>query len=458
MIKKTVPTLVIVLLLAFAFANGITPSYIYRAPSVASGIAAKLLCSSVYVSGFTREQAFEDLVQYSPILERVSIRYDDAARQVHTSFFGLSPVTASYVEGLGCANNYEGYNQRAEFVAELPAAADNLPWPLGNEVNTINKELQTLLQNLVTQDNNEGLNTRALLAVHRGEIVAEAYAQQSDENTPLLGWSMAKSLMSVMIGNLEYRDLLSVEEPAPFAAWQNDERRNIRIVDMLTMTDGLNFSEQYNPGDDATTMLFTTPASSDYVLERTVRHRPGTFFNYSSGTANLLSRLHHDKTGGTLASSLADYRQHIAAPMHFQHAVFETDAAGVLMGSSYLYASARDWARLGQLMLNGGEINGERIVSEDWVKRSTSPNQSSNERAYGYQWWLNTDGRWPQLPSNAFAAQGNRQQYVMVVPDAETVIVRLGWTSGRYPADARFAQIMEALAAVESGRTADTSD
>src|SRR5690606_30944031 len=193
MIKKTVPTLVIVLLLAFAFANGITPSYVYRAPSVASGIAAKLLCSSVYVSGFTREQAFEDLVQYSPILERVSIRYDDAARQVHTSFFGLSPVTASYVEGLGCANNYEGYNQRAEFVAELPAAADNLPWPLGNEVNTINKELQTLLQNLVTQDNNEGLNTRALLAVHRGEIVAEAYAQQSDENTPLLGWSMAKS-------------------------------------------------------------------------------------------------------------------------------------------------------------------------------------------------------------------------------------------------------------------------
>jgi CubicO group peptidase (beta-lactamase class C family) len=445
--KKTVFTIVIVLLLAFAFANGITPAYVYRAPGVAAGIGAKLLCSSVYVSGFSRDQAFSDLVQYSPLLERLSIEYDDDNRQVHTSFFGLSPTTASYVDGLGCANDYDGYTQRAGFEAQaLPVFSSH--WPHGNRVETINGNLQSLTDALVAQDNSEGLNTRALLVVHQGQIVAESYAQESGPETPLLGWSMAKSLMSVMIGNLEYRGLLSPEAPAGFTAWQGDERQEIRIQDLLTMTDGLDFSEEYNPGDDATTMLFTEASASDYVLGRPLAHTPGTHFNYSSGTANLLSRLHHDRTGGTLTDSLMDYRRHIAVPMSFQHTVFETDASGVLVGSSYFYASARDWARLGQLMLDDGVLNGHRIVSRDWVQRAVTPNDSENGRAYGYQWWLNSGGsslRWPDLPANASAAQGNRQQYVMVIPDSDTVIVRLGWTSGRYPASERFARIVQAL-------------
>ena len=445
--KKAIATVVIVLLLGFAFASGITPGYVYRAPGVAAGIGAKLLCSSVYVSGFSREQAFDDLVQYSPILERLSIDYDDDNRQVHTSFLGLSPTTASYVEGLGCANDYDGYTQRAEFQSRaLPVFSSR--WPHGNRVETIDSNLQALSDAIVAEDNRDGLNTRALLVVHRGQIVAESYAQQTGPETPLLGWSMAKSLMSVMIGNLEYRGLLSVEAPAGFASWQDDERQAIRIEHLLTMTDGLDFSEEYNPGDDATTMLFTEPSSSDYVLGRPLAHEPGSRFNYSSGTANLLSRLHHDLTGGTLASSLQDYRQHIAVPMSFQHSVFETDAAGVLMGSSYFYASARDWARLGQLMLDEGVLNGHRIVSREWVQRSLAPNTSENERAYGYQWWLNSGDnnlRWPELPANAYAAQGNRQQYVMVLPDSDTVIVRLGWTSGRYPAGERFARVLQGL-------------
>lgn len=192
------------------------------------------------------------------------------------------------------------------------------------------------------------------------------------------------------------------------------------------------------------------------LLARPLAQTPGLFFNYSSGTANLLSRLHYNLSGGTLAASVADYQRHITQPMAFQHAVFETDASGVLMGSSYFYASARDWARLGQLMLDRGEINGQRIVSEDWVQRSVTPNQSRNEPAYGYQWWLNSVNgrtlRWPQLPANAYSAQGNRQQYVMVLPDEETVIVRLGWTSGRYPVNERFARIVQQLAGSEPGQ------
>ena len=192
-------------------------------------------------------------------------------------------------------------------------------------------------------------------------------------------------------------------------------------------------------------MLFTEASASGYAIGSPALHPPGTQFNYSSGTANILSRIHFNRTGGTLVASLTDYRQHIAGPMSFQHTVFEPDARGVLVGSSYFYASARDWARLGQMMLQGGVLNGERIVSESWVEQSTRPNNSRNQQDYGYQWWLNTDNRWPDLPADAYAAQGNRQQSLMVIPSEDLVIVRLGWTSGRYPANERFAEIVEAL-------------
>ena len=447
--KKLIPTVIIMLLIAVLSANGITPSYIISAPGVASGMGAKLLCSARYVSGFSQQQAFADLVQYSSILERLDVQYNDEARTVSTSFFGMAHTTATYIEGLGCANDYAGYTQRNE-LNHPPLPVFTSRWPHGTRVESINPSIQSLTDALVAQDNSAGLDTRALLVVHKGNIVAESYAQGASAETPLLGWSMAKSLTSVMIGNLEYRGLLNADDTAGFAPWQNDNRRDITIKQLLTMTDGLDFSEEYNPGDDATAMLFTEASASDYALGRALAEQPGSQFNYSSGTANVLSRLYVDKTGGSLAAAMQDYRTHIAVPLSFQHAVFETDASGVFVGSSYLYASARDWARLGQLMLNKGVLNGVRVLSEDWVQQSVQPNNSLNARAYGYQWWLNSDGsgaavRWPDLPVETYSAQGNRQQYVMVIPSADTVIVRLGWTSGAYPVSSRFAQLLQAL-------------
>lgn len=134
--------------------------------------------------------------------------------------------------------------------------------------------------------------------------------------------------------------------------------------------------------------------------------------------------------------------------MGFQNAIFETDASGVFVGSSYLYASARDWARLGQLMLNQGELNGHRIVTEDWVSRALTPNTSENEKSYGYQWWLNKGDeqlRYPDLPEDMFYASGNRKQIVMVFPSFNAVIVRLGWTVGNYPTSENFIEILGAL-------------
>lgn len=434
------------LLIGVASFAGFPPSYLMAAPGVATGIGSKLLCSARYVSGFSEQQSFDDLVQYSGILQELSVEYDEAEKSVSTSLFGLSEKTANFIPGIGCAIDYSGFDQRASLqIASVAASA--AAWPAGDAVGSPDADLEALLGRLLSADNEAGLNTRAFLVAHRGRVVAEAYGQGADAETPLLGWSMAKSLTAIMLANLEYRGQLDLAAAPDFPPWQGDARSEIRITDMLTMTDGLAFSEEYNPGDDATAMLFTEPSSSDFVMAKTLSHEPGTQFNYSSGTANLLARVYFDRTGGYQQNYDA-YLANIHRPLGFQNAIFEVDASGVFMGSSYLYASARDWARIGQLMLNGGSINEQRIMSEGWVTRATTPNSSENQRAYGYQWWLNRGNaelRWADIPMDAYAAQGNRQQYLMVVPSLDLVIVRLGWTAGGYPVNERFAEIIENL-------------
>lgn len=434
------------LLIGVASFAGFPPSYLMAAPGVATGIGSKLLCSARYVSGFSVQQAFDDLVQYSGILQELSVEYDEAEKTVSTSLFGLSEKTANFIPGIGCAIDYSGFEQRASLQIESVTARD-APWPAGDTVGAPNAGLEALLDRLLSADNEAGLNTRALLVAHRGKVVAEAYGQGADAETPLLGWSMAKSLTAIMLANLEYRGELDLSAAPDFSPWQGDARSEIRISDMLTMTDGLAFSEEYNPGDDATAMLFTEPSSSDFVMAKTLSHEPGTHFNYSSGTANLLARVYFDRAG-SYQQNYDAYLANIHRPLGFQNAIFEVDAGGVFMGSSYLYASARDWARIGQLMLNGGTINQQRIMSEDWVVRATTPNSSENQRAYGYQWWLNRGNaelRWPDIPMDAYSAQGNRQQYLMVVPSLDLLIVRLGWTAGGYPVNERFSEIIESL-------------
>lgn len=471
------------LLLAASKLSGITPAWVINGPAVATGIGAKLLCSAEYVMGSEREQAWNDMVQYSPILEQLTVNYDYANRTVSATFWGLNERTARYLPGLGCAVDHDNADARLALVTDIqnlqppvsvntassaaiqvsesgastnpaganPSALEDLVWPAGNRVNTIQPDMQNLLDDIVAVDNQAGLNTRALLVVNDGQIVAESYAQGAGPETPLLGWSMAKSLTAVMLGNLEYRGLLDPTRAPVFKAWAGDERANISLTHLLTMTDGLAFEEFYQPGDDSTRMLFMSQSASDYAMTRPAAHSPGQRFQYSSGTANLLARLYTDVLG-TPQQAYDDFMQEMYRPMAFQHAVLEMDASAHFVGSSYFYASARDWARLGQLMLNGGTLNGKRLLSEDWGQRATTPNSSDNERAYGYQWWLNAGDEWlrfADLPEDAFFANGNREQTTMVFPSHNTVIVRLGWTAGQYPVNRNFRTILDALASPE---------
>jgi CubicO group peptidase (beta-lactamase class C family) len=192
-------------------------------------------------------------------------------------------------------------------------------------------------------------------------------------------------------------------------------------------------------------MLFQAPSASDVALRSPAEHAPGSFFYYSSGTTNLLARFVRDRLGGNQAQ-IDFFDRELRAPLGLRHTLFEPDPSGVFVGSSYVYAAARDWARLGLLMLDRGEFDGRQLLAPDWVERAITPNASANDRRYGYQFWLNGPEplRWPDLPADAYAMMGNREQVVMVIPSAGAVLVRLGWSSEQYPMEEQFNRLLAA--------------
>ncbi len=457
--------LVLLLLVAVLFfmlpRMGMSPSNLRANIDIGGAMSAKLACSARYVSGFDAAQAKADVVSYSPVFEFVNISHDDEQRRTRASLLGMGASAAQYRPGLGCtlerASNFQLDSLQIPELSEVEGL-----WPLGEQVAPAHAALQAKTDEVLARDNLAGLQTRALVVVHNGGIKAESYAGEIIGQTPLLGWSMGKSITSMMFGRMEMQGLLSITENNLFPAWANDQRRNITLENLLQMSSGLAFSEVYAPGSDATEMLFLAPSAAGVALRSPSAHPPGSYFAYSSGTSNLLMYFMTERLGGPQAA-LNYLWQELFAPLGIRNAVFEPDPSGVVVASSYIYASPRDWARLGLVNLNQGLVTknrpGEgpvqpladgqsRLFTQDWSRRASMPNNSSNSRAYGYQFWLNDGGeqlRWPELPADAYAMTGNRQQVVMIIPSLDMVIVRLGWSPGRYPTSSNFAELISVV-------------
>ncbi|MFK7732073.1 MAG: serine hydrolase domain-containing protein [Pseudomonadales bacterium] len=424
---------------------GIWPLNVWAWSETATGMGAKLACSQRYVSGLGEEQVLDDLKAYASAFELLTLEYDDEQRRVVSHWPSFASQSAQFREGLGCSLEI-GESNLDSLMPKRKAPLEG-QWPLGQSVDTVNPAAQSALLKLYDQDVAEQQHTRALLVAKHGRIVAETYAPGIDATTPLLGWSMAKSLTAIKLGQLEYAGLLNAKEAALFPQWSNDDRRFIRLEQLLQMSSGLEFRELYVPGVDVTKMLFNTYSAASVALDKRLEHSPGEHFYYSSGTANILSLLFTQRVGGN-AEAVRYFQEEILQPLGMAHTVLEPDPSGVFVGSSYAYASARDWARLGQLLLNKGELNGHRLLSADWVERATEANESTNDPRYGYQIWLNSGGdelRWPELPADTFAMTGNRSQRVVVIPSADVVIVRLGWSRGAYPDSEKFAELLERI-------------
>lgn len=453
--------LVLVALGAGALFFSSAGAFLRAAPSVGAGYAAEMTCAGVFVMNRDPDEVIKnDILPVNPLLKHADITVERGAHIVTASLFHLATRSALYRPGLGCtligAGGVEALQAQTAGLTPMELHDRPAPWPTGDQVAAEEGgDLNKALDDAFAGDT----GTRAMIVVQGDKIVAERYAPGFDRNTRFLGWSMAKSVASALVGTLAAEGKLSLDEPAPLPAWKDasDGRRSITARHLLSMTSGLHFSETYAPGDDATAMLYRRDDMAAYAASRPLDHPPGTAWSYSSGSTNIADRLVFESAGGTAAGMYNYARTHLFEPTGMTSAVWFPDGAGNLVGSSYLYMTARDWARFGLLYLEGGKLGWQRILSEQWVEESRRPAKLADGRnvAYGLSFWLNSDGsdatplRLPDCPADLYMAEGHNGQVMAIVPSEHAVLLRLGWTTGeaRFDTNRHFVAILEALRA-----------
>ncbi|MCB4860155.1 beta-lactamase family protein [Sphingobium sp. PNB] len=294
--------------------------------------------------------------------------------------------------------------------------------------------------------------TRALVVMHDGEIVAERYAPGYGPRTKLPSWSTAKSVTAVLIGLMVSDGRLALDSPVPVAAWgqPGDPRGRITLRQLLAMTSGLDHVEDREPLAEADTirMLFTDGAQDmgAFAEAKPLAHTPGTAFSYSTGNsvilADLMARMLTNSTDPDVRrramQMFIDGRLKI--PARLDSLAVEYDAAGTMIGGSFMHMTARDYARFGELLRNHGRgVAGHQIVPEKWIDYMRAP--SPRNAAYGAHLWLNRDSEDSALmpgraPRSLFGCVGHGGQYILVSPSQRLTVVRLGMSPTKAERDA----------------------
>jgi CubicO group peptidase (beta-lactamase class C family) len=431
--------------------------YLAKAMPIGAGFVAKYLCSSVFIS--QRDPAVvlrEDIAPVNPLARLIDYRIERTPPAVTAHVFGRFARTAIYREGCGCtlvvgATEVELRAQQLIDPArqrDRPRQREDLPWPEGTQgpadPASMGVDPAGLAQALESAFGEPGpepqRRTRAVVVVYDGRLVVERYAEGFHKEMPLLGWSMAKSATNALVGILVQQGRLDILRPAPVAEWGSagDPRQPVSIDQLLRMSSGLAFKEVYAPLYDATRMLYGSPDMAAFAAAKPLEGPPDSRWNYSSGTANIVARI----VRRTVEKDAPYYYRFMHAQLFdrigMTSAVFEPDASGTFVGSSYLFATPRDWARFGLLYLQDGIWQGQRILPEGWVRYSATPTGGAPKGQYGAFFWLNagaadnpSDRRWPDAPTDAFAALGFQEQQVIVIPSRKAVLVRLGATTRR---------------------------
>lgn len=368
-----------------------------RAIRTATGSAAHDLCSETFVSKLDPETVFAESLRprpgFSVIAPAMRFSVDDAHQRTRASLFGLFESRAIFREGIGCVlvHGDEPIDQPPPLA--WPAAPS--PWPEAHE-----PKLDAVLEAaFVEPPSPPARHTKAVVIVHQGRIIAERYAAGYGPETPILGFSMTKSVTNALVGVLVKQQRLAVEAPAPIAAWAgiDDPRRAVTLEQLLRMTSGLDLDETGSGFDPSNQMFYDEPDMAAFAAQAKLIASPGTRWSYSSASTHLVSRIIRDRVGGTGEAVQRFARQALFEPLGMRTAILEMDATGTAIGAHYLLASARDWARFGSLFVNDGVVGGERLLPEGWVEFSTRPTLNS---AYGAGWWSNR-GDNPQVAQRA---------------------------------------------------------
>jgi hypothetical protein len=322
-----------------------------------------------------------------------------------------------------------------------PPAPILLPSIAGPEVVTpADPELAAALDRAFAEPGGVRRNIKAVVIVHGGKVIAERYAPGVTPETPLHGWSMTKSAINAFVGVMVREGRLKMDAPAPVPEWadQGDPRRAITPDDMLRMRTGLALGDSSNAStntalDPSARALFVERDMAGFSARARLAAKPGTSFAYADGETLILSRTLRDLAGGDAARVHAFMQRELFGPLGMDSAVLELDSVGTPLGGSHLYASARDWAKLGLLYANDGVAGGRRILPEGWVDYSARQTPGSEHIGYGAGFWTERGQGWAVehrrqngLPADSFMARGSFGQFLLISPKEKLVIVQMG--------------------------------
>jgi CubicO group peptidase (beta-lactamase class C family) len=443
-------------------------------PKVATGFVADILCSSTFVSGLDPERVLSETVDAMPgvnwIAWALHADVNRTRRDVTVTLLGLGRSHAVYRDGFGCTLDHGT-------VAVLTMPSDDhkpalLPEIAGPAlVEATTPELQAALDRAFFEPHAPTYRrTKAVVVVKDGHIVAERYAKGYGIDTQVLGFSATKSVISALTGILVRQGKLTLDGPAPVAAWKNpdDPRHTITVDQLLRHTAGLAIGSSLQASlastlEPVNRMKFGESDMAAYAESMPLETPPGSAWNYNDGNYVILSQLIREAVGGHAADVMRFARQELFAPLGMDHVTLQFDGSGNPEGSGEMLASARDWARFGLLYLDDGVVGGKRILPEGWVKYSTSPTPNAWV-GYGAGFWTNQgDGfganyrithGWPR---DAFMAKGTIGQYVIVIPSQRLVIVRLG-ISPNWPDVDGVSQLIRDVIAATGGAAKSASN
>lgn len=434
------------LVIALALLLWLKPPALLR---VGANYAAKIVCSNVFLAGRDPDQVLRVDVQAPgiSILKLMRVSVDRTRGIVRAGFLGvIGDGLAQFRPGRGCTVLPDGKldpssSQQAASLSRAAAPSPAAPspafssalWPDGAAVET-HKSIDALIKDPVLA----GPGARAIVVVDHGRITGEYYGPGFAPTTPLLGWSMTKTVMAGVIGLVIVDGKLSLSQAGFWPG--SDGREKIRLKDLLAMSSGLQWNEAYGAVSDVTRMLYLQPDMAGFARSQPLAHSPGQDWVYSSGTALILSRIAQDARarGAAKSRDLAAFiKARLFDPIGITTATIEPDEYGTLVGSSYMYATARDWARYGQFLLQDGVWQGEELLPPGYVTMMATPVEASHgQYGMGQTWLWGSDAMTPGvnpdaafgIPPDTFWMSGHDGQSVCIIKSRQLVIVRLGLT------------------------------
>ncbi|MCK5137511.1 MAG: serine hydrolase [Bacteroidales bacterium] len=449
LIKRLLWVLLVALLLFVTW-------YAWPRLPIITAFASKGMCSSVFLADKDPERVMAEDLSFFPIsLAKSNIDYEE--KSVTSTVLGLAKRKAVYREGLGAVIVLESPEEELKAVSFMipdPGySQDTILWPMGDLLPPSLPEgmdyekLGNIIEDAFDTVGVEPFKkTLGVAVVYDNTLVGEKYLDGYDAFTKFHGWSMTKSIAGALIGTLVMDGMMDIKAPVDIPEWAGDKRKDITLENILHMSSGLDWVENYFTISEATLMLMQSDDMYSSVISSEAAYDPGSYWNYSSGDANLLSGLIRK----TINNDDEYHRYPYTQLLHrtgMLNTVVETDASGLFVASSYSYGTTRDWARFGLLFLNNGVFAGDTILNPEWVEymRTEAP---QSEGMYSATFWLKEPDPLNELkdaPGDIYFADGFLGQRIYIIPSSKLVVVRMGYSLKNFSVNDFIRDIIETL-------------